>query len=241
VNSSEAKLILIACRTGTDDLRQPEARAALDLVQDDPALAAWWKQQQTFQERIKESFRQIPVPAHLHNQILARAKIIELPWWQRSMAIRAAAVVMLLAVAVVWLKPSPENSLPVFRSRMVRHVLREYSMEVVTTDMTRVRQYLAARSAPADFVLPKNLARLAVEGAGILSWQDRRVSMVCLDHGIQGTLFLFIVDGSTLHDPPLQPEYLKVSALMTVSWSEGGRTYVLAGHGAKNEFESFRP
>ena len=98
---------------------------------------------------------------------------------------------------------------------------------------------LSTQNAPDDYVLPQKLDGLPALGAGVLSWQDRRVSMVCLDSGAQGTLLLFVVDGAAVKNAPVQREYAPVSELTTVSWSEGGRTYVLAGQGGKEALQRF--
>ena len=238
MHNETARQILIACRPGTDDLRNPEAKAALEVVQQDPELRQWWQRQQAFQRQTRESFRHIPVPEQLRDQILARAKIISVPWWRRQASLGiAAAIALVIGISAMWFKPAPEDSFPTFRSRMVRNVLRQYSMDIETNDMAQVRAFLASRKAPSDYVLPSGLARLPAMGAGVLSWQDRRVSMVCIDSRTQGTLFLFVVDEAAVKNSPRQRSYAPVSDLMTVSWSEGGKTYVLAGNGAKEWLE----
>jgi hypothetical protein len=240
VNSADARKILIACRPGTDDLRTEEALAALEQARRDPELQRWWEQQQAFQQRTQESFRGVPAPGYLRERILTQAKIVAPPWWRRPAGWKAAAAIALLfAVVAVWQRPSPEDSFQTFRSRMVRNVLRQYRMDLETNDMAQIRQFLTGQKAPADYVLPKNLDALTPLGAGVLSWQDRRVSMVCLDSGAQGTLFVFVVDRGAVKKAPAQREYAVVSELMTVSWSEGGKTYVLAGQGGKESLQRF--
>ena len=82
---------------------------------------------------------------------------------------------------------------------------------------------------PADFELDPALARVPAIGAGLLSWQGKPVSMVCLDGGGLGTLFLFIAAAeTTVPEPPAQPEIVAVNQLATASWTRHGRTYVLA-------------
>ena len=105
-------------------------------------------------------------------------------------------------------------------------------MDIVTNDMSQVRRFLAGKAAPADYVLPPALTRLPVIGAGVLSWQGRGVSMVCLDSINAGTLFLFVLEESSVKDPPPKtPEFVPVFEMMTASWTEGGTVYVLAGSG----------
>ncbi|HMJ91245.1 MAG TPA: hypothetical protein VK530_15600, partial [Candidatus Acidoferrum sp.] len=86
-----------------------------------------------------------------------------------------------------------------------------------------------------DYELPPKLNDLPLMGAGVLSWRDRRVSMVCLDSKRKGMLFLFVVDTSSLKAPPLQQEVAPVGSLNTVSWTAGGKTYLLAGSLEKEE------
>jgi hypothetical protein len=233
VNIDEAKRILIACRPGSDDLRTPEADTALALARENGELRQWWHEQQNFQKQVRAQFGEIPVPDHLRDGILARAKTVKLPLWRQTWAwSAAAAIVLLLATIAIWQRPSAEDSFETFRSRMVRKVLREYRMDITTSDMARVRQFLEVNNAPADYMLPPNAARLPVMGAGVLSWHERRVSMVCLNGGAQGTVFVFVVDSSAVKNAPRIRELAQVSELPTVSWSEGGKTYLMAGAGA---------
>jgi hypothetical protein len=233
VNSAEAKRILIACRPGTDDLRAPDAVAALEFARRDPVLRQWWQQQQKFHEQAQSAFQDIPVPPQLRDQILFRAKILKLPWWRNVRVLgAAAAVIILLPLVGLWPRSSHESSFETFRARMVRNVLRQYRMDVVTNDMAQIRQFLATNKAPADYTLRGKLPEFLPTGAGVMSWRDQRVSMVCLDGGQRGTLFLFVVDRHSVNGAPAAPAYAHVNELGTVSWSDGDKAYVLAG---KNE------
>ena len=215
-------------------MHDPGVVAALEQAQRDPELQRWWEQQRTFNNEVRENMRRMPVPRSLPGRIRAGKKIVSLPWWRAPVAWSAAAAIALLITFFATRSRSPgEDSFQVFRSRMVGNVLRQYAMTIETNDMSPIRQHLAANNAPADYVLPGNLARLPVMGAGLLSWRDRRVSMVCLDSGAQGTVFLFVVDGSSVKNPPAQREYTPVNSLTTASWTEGGKAYVLAGSGGQ--------
>jgi hypothetical protein len=131
---------------------------------------------------------------------------------------------------------APESAFDTFRSRMVRTVIRQYTMRIITNDMTAVRTYLATNHAPADYQLPAPLLQLPVLGADILSWGEQPVTMVCFDSLDEGTLFLFVLNRADLKPvppvPPAPPQYWQVSQLMTASWSQDGKTYVLATTGS---------
>ena len=234
MNSLDAKRILLAHRT--DDpasANDPEIAAALEHVQRDPALARWWQEQQAFHAAMKKGFGGIPVPEGLREQIRGRSRIVPFPWWRnpRIWTAAAAAVLLLGFAALFRERDSREDSFETFRSRMVRSVLRQYRMDIRTNDMPSIRQFLAAKNAPADYTIPSKLGQFPTTGGGVMSWQATRASMVCFDSGATGTAFLFVVNRSDVKQPPVQspaPKMEKVSELMTASWAEGEKVYVLA-------------
>ena len=199
MNPTEAKIILLAWRPGHGDLRDRDVAVALELARHDPALKEWLRKHTAFQRAMEKNFREMPVPGDLRGRILARSKTVgpARTWRQPAWLAAAAAVVLLLGLAALWFRPAREDSFTTFRERTVRGVQRVYpAMDIVTNDMVPVRKFLASRSAPADYVLPAGLSRLPVTGAGVLRWQGRLVSMVCLDSIDRGTLFLFVLDES---------------------------------------------
>lgn len=241
MTTHQAKRILLTWRPSHGDALDPLVAEALDLAHNDDLLREWLDGHIAFQTAVTKRFRAIQVPAHLRESILSGTKMTAArSWWQRpAFWSVAAAVVLLLAMSARWWQPAPEDALPTFRSRMVSAVLRQYTMDIVTNDMTQVRAHLAAKQAPADYELPPGLARLPVTGAGVLSWQAERVSMVCLEATDRSTLFLFVVNTSTLHHPPTATrEFAQVNKLTTVTWTAGGKTYVLAGSGGRAALEA---
>lgn len=235
MTSHEAKQILLAWRPGCGLERDPEMAQALECAQRDPALAQWLEEQRSFHRKMKDSLRDVPIPVGLSERILHQAKSTRTPerTWPWPLTLAAAAVLM-IGLFGWWLRPAPADSFPQFRDRMVRTVVRQYTMDIVTNDMVAIRRFLATNEAPSDYVLPPALGRLPATGAGLLRWGDRRVSMVCLDSGEHGTLFLFVVESSAvLKGPGPTPDFEPVSKLATASWTAGGKTYVLAGSGGQ--------
>lgn len=242
MNSIEAKKILSAHRPGREPARDAEVIAALEQTERDPALQQWWQQQQAFHVAMKHGFGQMPIPGDLRDRIRARAKIVAFPWWGRPTVWAAAAAIILFVgiTALRWNPPVGNGSFATFRSRMVRAVLTQYRMDIQTNDMAAIRQFLTTNNAPANYTLPPKLMQLPPIGAGILSWQASRVSMVCLDSRVQGTLFLFITDQSEVKDPPTAArDYVQENKLMTVSWKEGSKVYVLAGQGTRETLAQY--
>jgi hypothetical protein len=151
-------------------------------------------------------------------------------WYRQPAWLAAAAVALFIGIAGLWFAQKTPNQFAQFRDRMVSTALREYRMDLVTNDMTQLRQFMAAKGAPADYDVTKGLARLALTGGGLVRWQSHPVTMVCFNRGDNQMLFLFVMDRSAIKEVPSQtPEVATVHDLITVSWSEGDKTYVLAG------------
>lgn len=236
----QAKNVLLAYRGGQADATDPAMVEARSWLERDPGLRQWFEKHTTFQRTVRRSFQEIPVPPGLSARILLRARPPRkrIPRQHLAWYAAAAALVLFVGLTVFWRPPSREGSFATFRSRMVGAVLRQYTMDIVTNDMSGIRRFLASRQAPADYVLPPGLATLPASGAGVLSWQSRRVSMVCLDSPDQGTLFLFVVDQAAVRSSPAaQPQFQQVNKLMTVSWSQGGKVYLLAGSGGRENLQ----
>jgi len=236
MNQSEAQRVLLLYRPGTAETGDPEMAEALELARRDPELGRWFEQHRAFQKTMRARFRQIEVPAHLRTSLLAQAQaqapivIQPRPWWRNPLWLAATAMVVLAGLAGLWLTPRPTAQFANFQARMVSGALREYQMDIKTNIMPLVRQDLAARGAPADYVVPKGLERLQLTGGGRLTWRDNPVAMVCFDRGDKQMLFLFVMNRSAVKDPPPPtPRLAKVNELLTVSWTQGDKTYLLAG------------
>ena len=229
---AEAKQILLVYRRGIDDAAEPQTAEALALASRDPELGGWFQQHCAFQDAMRAKLREIELPAQLKVRILAQRKVIPLPtWWRRPAWLAAAAcLALLIGLASLWFRPAKADEFANFQARMVSTALREYRMDIVTNEMSQVRQFMAARGAPADYVVGPGLSRLQLTGGGLLRWRNHPVSMVCFDRGDRQMLYLFVMDRSALKDPPPStPRVTQVRELVAASWSQGDKTYVLAG------------
>jgi hypothetical protein len=250
---AEARLVLAAWRAGSADPGDPDVAQALDLARRDPELGRWWEAQAAFHGEVAQALRSASPPADLADRILAARKTRHprfsqppgpaartarsIPWW-------TAIAASLALLAGLWFAFRPrgesEPGFDVFRGRMVRAVLREYRMDVVTNDLPAIRGFLAGHRAPSDFELPPTLAATPALGAGLLSWQGQPVSMVCLNGGDLGTLFLFVASADTLPHAPLETlEFAQINQLATASWSRAGRTFVLAAVTTPDQLRQF--
>jgi hypothetical protein len=229
---SEAKEILLLYRPGTPDEADAQVVEALECARRDPELARWLEKHQAFQAAVQTKLRQIEVPQHFKDALLARQKTIPAPtaWRTPVWLAAAAAVALLLGWAAFWQKPPVPDRFHNFRDTMVSIAIRQYRMDLVTNDMRQLRQFVAARGAPADYQVPQGLEMLELTGGAALSWRTNPVAMVCFKQKGTSMLYLFAMKRGVLKDPPPeQPKVTKVSELLTASWTKGDLAYVLAG------------
>ncbi len=75
MNREEAKQVLLLYRPGTEDAEDPQVKAAMELVAQEPELRHWFTEHSKFQIAMRSRFRELDVPGHLKAALLARTKI----------------------------------------------------------------------------------------------------------------------------------------------------------------------
>lgn len=246
MTSQEAKRILLLYRPGTADRQDPDIGLAMEQARRDPELGRWFEQHQAFQIALRSKFRSLEVPENL--KALARSRIAQeavtgpvvaevsprvliVPWW-RSLAwlTAAAALVLLLGLSALWLRPTRPDRFINYEQMMVSTALRGYNMDFPTNDMRQLRLYFEAKGAPADYRLAPRLSKLHLLGGAALTWRGNPVAMVCFDRPDKQKVWLFVMNRAAVKDPPAAaPAESTISSLMTATWTEGDKTYVLAG------------
>ena len=242
MNVNEAKTILLLYRPGTADAEDPQISGALALAKREPELARWLEEHCARQEALRAKFRQITAPAGLKEQIISEQAASEkMISTRRTIQFAAAAAILLFAVLAVFrfLPQASDDTLAVYQNQMVGVALRGYAMDVQTNDAAAIRAYLVQNHAPADFVLPAPLQQAALVGCAVEDWQGVKVSMICfrtgkpLAPGVASDLWLFVVDRTSVKNAPAgaAPQFTKVNRLMTATWTQGGKTYLIGTAG----------
>ena len=243
MNSQRAKEILLLYRPGTADAQDPEIASALKHAAGDPELQSWLKEQCALQTILRERFQEIPVPEGLKQQIISeRPALTEPSRWRRRAVLPAMAagfLLLLSAGTLIYWQYQKNDPFSEFRNRMARIVLREYpKMNLETPDLGAIRAFLTQQQAHGDYQMPDGLTRATGTGCAILDWRGQRVSMVCFDSGNKADtndvsdLFLFVIDRAAVPKAPAQsPRFAQLNRLATLSWTEGGKTYILGGFG----------
>ena len=240
MNRDEAKQVLLLYRPGTADAEDPEIVSAMELARQDPELGNWFNNHVQFQQGMMAKMRGLEAPNHLKAELLAGfRKVVRPPWWTRPAPVwitAAAACVLLLGLITFPPHREYPNQFSAFKERVVGEVQRQYAMDWETSDMSRLRESIAAHGGRADYSVPKGLANLKLSGGAVLKWQRKPVSMVCFDRGGGKMLFLFVLEKDAVKDPPptTGPQLAVVHDLMTASWTQGGNAYVLAGPEEQN-------
>lgn len=246
MTSQEAKQILLLYRPGTADALDPEVAAALELARRDPEVRRWLEQHVEFQLAMRARFRDIEVPgaglviARLNQRFRAEQPETRanpavvtsvVAWWRRLTWVGAAATLAALLVLIFfWLQPVRPDRFADYQRMMVSTALRGYNMECATNDMPPLRRYFEAKGAPGDYSLAPGLGKLRLLGGTALTWRNHPVAMICFDLPDNQKVWLFVLNRSAFKDPPAAtPAESKISTLMTTSWTEGDKTYVLAG------------
>jgi len=248
----EAKQHLLRYRpdlTAAEKANDAELAEALALAKQDPALGRWLEEYSARQESLQAKFRQIKPPPGLREQIISEHQaLMRMRARRRFIAVAAALTILLCAgIAILWQKPSPENDLAQYRNRMIRVALSPYAMDLETNDLAQIHAYLAQQQAPSDYVLPAGLRNVAVTGCAVEKWQDKKVAMVCfrtgkpLPPGTKSDLWLFVVDRSSVGDAPApgSPVLANVNVLITATWSEGNKMYLLGVAGDEHTIRSY--
>src|SRR5271155_1784240 len=108
MNNQEAKLILQAYRPGGRDALDPLFTEALEQARRDPELQKWFAEEQALDSQIQTKLQTaVQIPRDLKANLLALRRIIRpVPWWLQPMKLAAAAAVMLLlGLAVLFVLP----------------------------------------------------------------------------------------------------------------------------------------
>jgi hypothetical protein len=254
VTSHEVKEALLLFRPGVDDETDPDFAPALAQMRNDPELKKWFDQHCAMQKAVFAGFERLHVPEGLKEQILSERPQQTAPGRRPktlTLVLAAIPLFLLLALGIAYLRSPSGPDFPTYRQAMVAKANpdRYPKMDLYTDDLGQIRKYLAEHGGQKDYVLPAGLEKLAGTGCKIFDWRGKRVSMVCLNSGKNGTpktpdLFLFIVDRSGVQEPSAHcagpgPAMADVKTLATAGWTNGDKTYLLAGSGDQEFLKRF--
>jgi hypothetical protein len=217
----QAKEILARYRPG-ETFGDPQVGEALELARRDQQLGEWFARQRAAQ------VGGIALPAEISPAKTERQRN------NSTAAFILIGIAALLLIAVfTWSFTVPKTRDPftTYRERMARVVRRAYPVQVAFNDLTPIREYFRTNGGPVDFPLPRNLEKLPPKGCAVFTWRNYPVALMSFDAGGNTNLSLFLIPRASFPDTPVPivPDYVRVGKLLTASWTQGNRIYVLAG------------
>jgi hypothetical protein len=245
VNNQEAKFMLSAYRPSGEDACGAAFAAALEQVNCDPGLAAWFAEQRALDAATTNAICSISIPRDLRANILAGAKISRRRFWGRRPALLAiaASLVFFAVITGVWMRPShldpwQSDALAVIS----KFVPGQEPFDHVATDSRELQQWLQAQNAPSAEVIPAALQTLPTLGCKTISSSGKPVSIMCFKMQGGELVHLIVTDVSGLsHLPPSQPKYVRENDWVTASWTENGRICMLATKGSEQILRDLLP
>jgi hypothetical protein len=243
MDRDQAKEILLRYRPGRDDGTDSQVAEALILVGRDPELARWFERQQRADAAIRARLRETRVPDDLKQRILAEQKIVRVDFgWRKRMVLAAAAAVLLTGLISGWIYWREVTGWSAYRVDMVRYVSSSYNMYIKANNFDELRQVLAQRQWPTDFVGPDHLQTVTVLGGGALQWKGRKVALACMKQNNRN-LWLFVIDKAGLPNAPdaETPRLKVIDDMPTAAWSQGGNAYLLTARADEAFLKNYLP
>lgn len=200
MESREARSFLGLHRAGEaasdPRLRDAEAQAAAD-----PELAAWWNEEQELDRAIAAKLAAAPVAAGLKARLVSKAVPRALPQrtWQRAALLAAAVIIALAVLFGSWRGPfQPAASLADYRDEMVGFIKVTPTLELETSDITRIKGFLEKSGAPSQFDMPVALRKLDPIGCRTLRFRGHDVALICFKRGDGRIAHLLVLNRANL-------------------------------------------
>jgi hypothetical protein len=200
ITNEAAKFVLNAYRPNGADAQDPVFRDALEQAACDPELAAWFKEQRSFDSLIAGKLAEFQPPPTLYSSILAGIA-------NRSPSNRFTLRPFLALAAVLIL--SGMILLPMYlQSRSRSEMIEQYqranltmlgstpalTLDLVTADFSRTQAYLVDMNAPCIPSLPGSLLDLPTAGCKTMQWNGQQISLTCFRLPSGELLHVFVID-----------------------------------------------
>jgi hypothetical protein len=177
---------------------------------------------------------EIAPPADLRARLLASTKTPEIveartssgTLWVGGIIAAAAALVLTLFMLGQWAhKGEPISAATAELSTFLSH---KFPLAMETSDLGKVRGWLAANNPKHKIDLPAALAGRPPVGCRELMWRDHRGSLACFSMGDGRLAHLAMFPTKTFADAPGgTPVIAKAGEWTRAAWSRDGMTYLL--------------
>ena len=235
----EAKLLLGLLRPGLDDPADPLFSEALSLLESDPELAAWFKNEKSLDRGMRKAFSAVVPPSDLRDSLLAQDKVIRpsifsrAPWLPAVFAV--AATVALLGGVTSLMRPQsvvPDPALAALVLELPALTDAHNHSLKSTGDFAPIRAWLAEHGGASDFVLPQGLQNVAGVACEVSEIAGQKVTILCFNLGGNRVAHLYLVKASE-QAPGSEghPSFLELDGVAVAGWRDSGFNYFLAERG----------
>lgn len=235
----EAKLILQAVRPGEADFGDPLVIAALEHVQEDLELAAWWKEERDLDAVIGSKLKAVSIPPGLEARILRNS------WppravrhrFQSTMLRLVASIVFIAALLFGWSALSGRGKLGKAESMTaaLSEFLKEFPLlDLKTSRWPEINEWVTFKTAGLDIRIPDSMQKYPGIGCRELSWKEKRVFLVCFAANGE-VVHLFIIPNSGLAGSAseLAPQFSRVRDWSAAAWTQGDNSYWVLTKGSE--------
>ncbi|HEV8184949.1 MAG TPA: hypothetical protein VGP40_03265 [Chthoniobacterales bacterium] len=245
MDEQEARSILSLCRAGDAGIDDARLEEAMRKAEADPELARWWNEEQELDRIIASKLAFTHVPAGLKERVSSKVEIRPStirPIWSRGILLAAASIVALAVLFSSWRGPfQPAASMADYRDEMVSFIKVAPNLELESSELTRLKDFLANAEAPASFTVPRRLQQYEPLGCRVLRFRGEDVSLVCFKLGGDKLAHLFVTTAKTVRTGgrASAPVYEAEEGWMTATWTEGDQAYLLTVKGDRAALEKF--
>jgi hypothetical protein len=181
--------------------------------------------------------------ALLRKPVLPERWLVELPlWrhWQVRVAFPAAAL-LIGGLIMFWGASGPRTFGDFRESVMASCWDSEKHLDLASSDLGQIREWMFANGVETNFALPPALAQQHVMGARVLNWDGDRVAFICFLSG-PAHLHLLVTDKRRFPDAPAagSPQFAESKGWHSASWTQGDHAYVLSGMRLSTFVRKFR-
>jgi hypothetical protein len=200
ITNESAKFVLNAYRPNGADAQDPVFQTALEQAARDPELAAWFKEQRSFDLLIAGKLAEFQPPPTLYSTIVAgianRSPIRRFPI--RPLLALAAVLVLSGAILIPLYNGDSSRSKLVDQYQIANLTMLSSApapnLDLVTADFSRTQEYLAEMQAPCIPFLPGSLLDLPTVGCKKLHWKGQEFSLTCFRLPSGELLHVFVID-----------------------------------------------
>ena len=244
MTNERAKFVLGAYRPNGADAKDPMFAEALEQAKRDPNLAAWFAEQQAFDQILTERLQQIEPGEDLRSTILSglRATPSRRGFWPISWLAAAAAVAIGALVLLGRMLPGGSNSsvLGQFKSDAIAmlSVSPAPELDLLSTDLQETRRYIDERHAPRISTLPAALQQVPTAGCRVFKWHGFPASLTCFEMPGGKLVHLVVIDEKAFGSQPIPVGFQTVGQWQIMFQKSNGQVIMWASQVPMKEFRN---